>query len=420
MARAERKKRRGDATRAVGRGALAVLLTAAALPAAVTTPAHGSQGQALGTTQLISAAADGSAADGSSHAPVISANGEVAAFTSEATNLVPDDTNRAEDVFVRHLRHGTIQRVEAPWGCRLHDPTLSGDGRYLAYAQYDVADGETHVIVRDLRTGNTERADVGLDAGHTGGETPSLSADGRTVAFVARDADPSTWGPPAVYVRDLRARRTERVSDTATPGSHNKALQPSLSADGTKVAYQWHVQATPDQDWGDVYVHDRATGGTTQADATHDGSPADGASQNPLLSDDGSTVLFQSRATNMMPDDTPHGVTPFVRRLGTGEFTRIDPGPLPALEPLVPEDISTDGSKALLRASPYTEKDATYIRDLRTGVNVLVSPDKDGKPARALHARMDARAQTVVFAGYASFLPGGNDGRQHIFVRTVR
>ncbi|MFI2031260.1 hypothetical protein [Streptomyces buecherae] len=130
MARAERKKRRGDATRAVGGGALAVLLTAAALPAAVATPAHGPRGQALGTTQLISAAADGS-----SHAPVISANGEVAAFTSEATNLVPDDTNRMEDIFVRHLRHGTIQRVEAPWGSRIHDPALSGDGHYLAQAQ---------------------------------------------------------------------------------------------------------------------------------------------------------------------------------------------------------------------------------------------------------------------------------------------
>ncbi|MEI5098386.1 hypothetical protein RB200_06595 [Streptomyces sp. PmtG] len=339
---------------------------------------------------------------------------------SEATNLVPGDTNRMEDIFVRDLRHGTLQRVEAPEGGRIHEPALSADGRYLAYSQYEVVDGGIHVIVRDLRTGRTERADVDLDAGHTGGETPSLSADGRTVAFLARDNDPSTWGPPAVYVRDSRARRTERVSDTATPGSGHEALQPSLSADGTKVAYRWRRNATPDKDWGDVYVYDRATGGTTQADATHDGSPADHASKNPLLSADGSTVVFESWATNMMPDDIPHGWTPFVRDLDTGKLTRIDPGLLPALEPLWAEGISTDGSKLLLRASPWTEKDASYIRDLRTGVDVLVSPGKDGKPARAVDARMDVRAQTVVFAGADSFVPGDTNGWQDIFVHTVR
>ncbi|MGA4837368.1 TolB family protein [Streptomyces sp. G45] len=413
MAGAKRKKRRSAASRAVGGGVLAVLLTAAALPAAVATPAHGSRGPALGTTQLISFAADGGPADGASHSPVISADGDVAAFLSEATNLVPGDTNGKADIFVRDLRHGTVQRVETPPGNVIHEPALSADGRYLAYAQYG---DEDNVFVRDLRTGHTERAGVELDAGHTGGESPSLSADGRTVAFLTRNEHPHS-GPSAVYVRDLRARRTERVSFADTPGSKFSAVGwPSLSGDGTKVAYQYErFDTSANYDWGDVYVYDRLTGAWTQVDTTHDGSPANRPAYNPALSFDGSAAVFDSAASNLLPGEDPEGPDPFVRDLRTGKLTRVDglpPGPST-------RGISADGSKLLLYASPVRNVYAAYIRDLRTGVTVMVSPNMDGKPAIARQAKMDARARRVIFAGDDSFVPGDTNRRQDILVRTV-
>ncbi|MVO85376.1 hypothetical protein GPA10_11585 [Streptomyces sp. p1417] len=433
MARSGRKKRRGGASRSAGVGALALLLSAAALPAAVATPAEApasAYGNAhaehrppgTGTTRLISVAADGGPADGASGNPVVSADGRVVAFTSQATNLVPGDTNGRADVFVRNLRTGKVQRVEDPLG-PISSPALSAGGRYLAYTAQD--GDTTAVVVRDLDTGGTERADADLPIGYENGGSPAISADGRTVAFLVEDTDPDTVGAQAVFLRDLRAKYPEQVSFPVSPDDDHRGFRaPSLSADGRKVAYQ-QVRGTPPRgDWSDVYVHDRATGGETQADTPHDGSPADGPATHPLLSFDGSTLAFDSAASNLVPGRDPNSsYNPFVRDLRTGKVRRID-AVLPGPEGVLSVDgVSADGSKLLLDTWPvHTTEDAEYLRDLRTGADILVSPDKDGRPANAVDARMDARARTVVFGGHddAGFVTDDTNGVEDVFVRTVR
>ncbi|KUF16826.1 TolB family protein [Streptomyces silvensis] len=421
MAGAKRKKRRGRATRTVGGGALAVLLTAAALPAAVATPADGSRGPALGSTEVVSVAADGSPANGRSYFPVVSADGEVVAFRSDATNLVPGDTNDKHDLFVRDLRHRTTQRIVPAPEYAISDWALSADGRYLAYSQYR-GRKNSQVIVRDLRTGRTERADVGLDAQDMNAESPVLSADGRTVAFLANDKESNVQ--VSAYVRDLRARRTERVSFPHAPGvTLPRLAQPSLSADGTKVAYELDsFDPTHDKDdFSDVYVHDRVTGRTTQADTTHDGRPANRPAFNALLSTDGSTVAFDSQASNMVPGEDPEDTAdPFVRDLRTGKLTRIDEIPPGPDHILYARALSGDGSKLLVQTYAHRDVYALYLRDVRSGVDVLVSPDKDGKPASAAQARMDARAQKVVFVGDDSFVPDDANHQRDVLVHTVR
>ncbi|WP_051856592.1 PD40 domain-containing protein [Streptomyces sp. NRRL B-1347] len=428
MDRDQRKKRRGRAARAAGTGAVAALLVAAALPAAVAAPAGGSApaphapAGAAGATRLISAAVDGGAANGPSGSPVVSADGRVAAFTSQASNLVRGDTNDRADLFVRDLRRGRTQRVVDPLG-ELSSPALSADGRYLAYTAQD---GDiTAVVVRDLRTGGTERADVDLPMPFESGYTPALSADGRTVVFTVDDTDHTTTGAQAVYVRDLRDRRTERVSFPVDGEEGFRGFRaPTISADGRTVAYQ-AVRGTPPRgDWSDLYVHDRDTGGETQADTPYDGSPADGAATGPLLSADGDTLVFNSGAANLVPGDDPNdSVNPFVRDLRTGRVTRVDavlPGPQGVLSV---DGVSADGSKLLLDTWPVlTVDDAEFVRDLRTGADKLVSPDKDGKPANAVDARMDARARTVVFTGFDGerFVAGDTNGFPDVFVRHTR
>lgn len=422
MATDQRKKRRGAAGRAAGGSALALLLAAAALPAAVAAPAPSAPAGSAGSTRLLSAAVDGGAANGPSATPVVSADGRVAAFTSQASNLVRGDTNDRADLFVRDLRHGRTQRIADPGG-ELAAPALSGDGRYLAYTAQD---GETTaVVVRDLRTGATERADVDLPMPFENGYAPALSADGRTVAFTVDDTDFTTTGAQAVYVRDLRAQRTERVSFPVDGDEEFRGFRaPTISADGRRVAYQ-AVRGTPPRgDWSDVYVHDRDTGGETQADTTHDGSPADGAATGPLLSADGTTLAFTSGASNLVPGTDPNdSVNPFVRDLRTGKVTRVDavlPGPQGVLSV---DGVSAHGSKLLLDTWPVlTTDDAEFVRDLRTGADALASPDKDGRPANAVDARMDARARTVVFTGFddENFVPGDTNGVPDVFVRTLR
>ncbi|MBE8474362.1 TolB-like translocation protein [Streptomyces justiciae] len=410
MARTERGTGRRRALRAAGGGALVALLTAATLPTADAAPAPAS------STLRISVAADGTEANGPSSQPAISADGRVVAFVSHATNLVPGDPDDGADLFVRDLRTGTLQRVAADGD--IYFPALSANGRYVAYATQNGA--ESTVYVRDLRTGRTERADVGLDPGHTGGQTPALSADGRTVAFAAYGTDPEGVSR-AVYVRDLRAHRTERISPDAGPGHSFRA--PSLSADGRKVAYQDITGTPPRGDYSDLYVHDRRTGGTVQADTTHDGSSADKAATAPLLSADGFTLAFTSGASNLVPGADPNSsFNPFVRDLRTGTLTRVDatvPGPEGVLSA---DAISADGTKLLLDVwAVLTTEDAAHIRDLRTGTDVLVTPNQDGDPGHAVDARMDARARTVAFSGFDDerFVPGDTNGVQDVFVRKV-
>ncbi len=64
-----------------------------------------------GSTERVSVASDGTQADSTSFAPSISANGQFVVFTSRATNLVSGDTNNALDVFVRDRQAGTTTRV---------------------------------------------------------------------------------------------------------------------------------------------------------------------------------------------------------------------------------------------------------------------------------------------------------------------
>lgn len=422
MAQDQRKKRRGRAARAAGASALAGLLAVAVLPAAVAAPAPHAPAGAAGTTRLISAAVDGGAANGPSGNPVVSADGRIAVFTSQASNLVHGDTNDRADLFVRELRRGRTQRVVDPLG-ELSAPALSADGRHLAYT---ARDGDTTaVVVRDLRTGRTERADVDLPMPFESGYAPALSADGRTVAFTVDDTDHTTTGAQAVYVRDLRARRTERVSFPVDGEEGFRGFRaPTISADGRTVAYQTVHGTPPRGDWADLYVHDRDTGGETQADTTYDGSPADGAATGPLLSADGTTLVFDSGASNLVPGRDPNdSVNPFVRDLRTGRVTRVDaalPGPQGVLSV---DGVSADGRKLLLDTWPvHTVDDAEYVRNLRTGADRLVSPDKDGRPANAVDARMDARARTVVFTGFDDdrFVAGDTNGVPDVFARTVR
>ena len=58
-------------------------------------------------TSRVSVASDGTEANGNSRAPVLSADGRFIAFLSQATNLVPGDTNAVADVFVRDTVAGT-------------------------------------------------------------------------------------------------------------------------------------------------------------------------------------------------------------------------------------------------------------------------------------------------------------------------
>jgi Tol biopolymer transport system component len=279
-----------------------------------------------GETTRVSVASDGTQADGPSDAPSISADGRYVAFLSQASNLVPGDTNGDWDAFVHDRLTGETARVSvASDGTQantwVEEPIISADGRYVAFASNasNLVPGDTNdewdVFVHDRDTGQTTRVSVASDGSDASDDSssPSISADGRYVAFKshARNLLPGyTSGDGDVFVRDRVAGRTTRVS-VASDGTraNGSSFGPSISADGRYVAFKSYASNLVPADTNgvaDVFVHDRLTGQTTRVSVASDGTEANGRSDSlkVSMSADGRYVAFVSQASNLVPGDT--------------------------------------------------------------------------------------------------------------------
>ncbi|MFG2728833.1 protein TolB [Streptomyces canus] len=203
--------------------------------------------------ERVSAAADGTQGDGASSAALTTPNGRYISFRSSATNLVPEGiTHPGSYSYIRDLRTGEVTKIEQA----LSTPRLSADGRWATYT--DWGSRTMNVFLSDLSTGTRIR--VGAPGGRDTSAQPDISADGRYIAY--------RWlGHPQYPTRiDLYDRLTgTRETVSAGPQDSTRDMdRPSISGDGRRVAYQ-------DNGTGDVWVADRATGAQTEAD---DGTPS--------------------------------------------------------------------------------------------------------------------------------------------------
>jgi archaellum component FlaF (FlaF/FlaG flagellin family) len=222
------------------------------------------------TTTTVSIASDGSSANNKSYQPAISGNGKFVAFVSSASNLVLGDTNTIDDVFLRDVANGSTKRVSADangvqalGGLDSSSPSVSNDGRYVAFTSdaTNLVPGDTSlaydVFRKDMSSGSIERVSVssaGMEGNDNSGdwtsdEGASISSDGNIVAFasdasnlVSNDTnyDPDMYGysQPDVFLRNIAARQTRRVSVSATGAeAQGTSASASISADGRYVAF---------------------------------------------------------------------------------------------------------------------------------------------------------------------------------------
>jgi Ca2+-binding RTX toxin-like protein len=180
----------------------------------------------------------------------ISADGRFVAFSSSASNIVPGDTNNRDDIFVRDRLTNTTTRVSVDSAGNQGDrvsasPSMSADGRFVAFSSNSfniVPDIHIYdIFVRDTLTNTTTRVSVNSagDPGNRDSRNPSISADGRFVAFNS-DASNLVLGDTNskgdIFVRDTLTNTTTRVSlDSA--GILGESGIPSISADGPFVAF---------------------------------------------------------------------------------------------------------------------------------------------------------------------------------------
>ena len=295
-----------------------------------------------GTTERVSIDSSGVEGDFDSFDTAISADARFVVFESFASNLVPGDTNGERDIFVRDRSIGTTQRVSvSSTGAQANDhsehPSISADGRYVAFECFAAnlvlvdTNGSRDIFVRDLSTGTTELVSVDSAGAQGNGDcdSPSISADGRLVAFTSRAGNlvpGDTGGLLDIFVHDRLSGTTERVSldSGGTQGNFN-SYNASISADGRYVAFHSHATNLVSGDTNgtiDVFVRDRQSGTTERVNVSSGGVQANSQSQDPSISADGRYVSFSSYASNLVVGDTNGYLDAFVRDRQSGTTER--------------------------------------------------------------------------------------------------
>jgi Tol biopolymer transport system component len=302
-----------------------------------------------GRTARVSVDAAGRQANGSSGFAVISANGRYVAFDSQASNLVSGDTNGFTDVFVRDRAKGTTQRVSLGRGgkqarcsvgsCESWFPAISADGRYVAFTSgaSNLVPGDTNrladVFVRDRATGRTRRVSLSSRGRQgtgkrysNGSNAPAISADGRYVAF---HSDMSNLVPGDtnrtfdIFVHDRVTGKTERVSVSShgVQANGENIGAPSISAGGRYVAYSSLASNLVPGDTNDItdaFVRDRRTHRTMLVSVSSSGEQGTDASWPngaPAFSAGNRFLALASWAGNLVPGDTNGTADAFVRDL---------------------------------------------------------------------------------------------------------
>lgn len=326
-----------------------------------------------GATTRVSVAIDLGISNGSSSHPSISADGRYVAFQSNATNLGPDPCPKAPEVdralcerselnwlispgqiYVRDLRKRVTRLVSVgPAGDAgngpSYFPSISADGRMIAFTSDansltandknlcapDYLPSCPDVYVRDLRRGKTQLVSVGLGgfapqgAFNSSGLFPGqqmISSNDRYVGFWSQLPGfvPTTdlVYTNAVYVRDLRAHRTQRVSVTSTGTQlHLGGSNVSLDATGRHVAFMGAPVCDTGDSNGSVVRYDIVTGALIHADRQdYDGRPIPCntyfTSGSPAATADGRLIAFTSIGNTLVRGDTNNAFDAFVRELG--------------------------------------------------------------------------------------------------------
>jgi len=261
-------------------------------------------------TERESVGTRGEQADGASFAQGISGDGRFVLFASDATNLVAGDTNKVADLFVRDRGYGMTTRVNVSGtGGQADnyaaDAKITPSGRYVVFRSpaTNLVPGDTNgaqdVFLRDRFTGTTERVSVDSAGAQLpgGGDSPSISADGRYVTFTGHDSR----GVMEVLLRDRTLGTTRQISVSSRGEPANgMSLRAALSANGRYVAFESTATNLAAASGQQIYVRDLQAGKTTLASVSNAGGPGNSVSFFPGVSDTGEAV-FQSLAHNLLP-----------------------------------------------------------------------------------------------------------------------
>lgn len=279
--------------------------------------------QLTGTVTRINLGPGGIQANGFSECPVISADGSVVVYGSYASTIAGAPNTFFENIYLYDVATGQTERISKSNtggfpndGCSL--PTVSGDGRYVTYFaiawNIDNSPVSGGVYLYDRVTGTTKRISNGFAGEPATGFFPNISADGKYIAYV------SAWTSLVpgdtnlvqdVFRYNVQTGTTERVSVSGSGGEANALSQAGgigiISADGRYVVFESDASNLVPNDFNnhfDVFVRDMQLGTTERVSETSAGIDGNGDSSWAVISRDGRFIAYESDASNLVPGDT--------------------------------------------------------------------------------------------------------------------
>jgi len=306
-----------------------------------------------GTTERVSVGlgAAPEQATGVSTYPSISADGRYVAFESLAENLIGpgNDTNLKSDIFVRDRTLAVTERVSValagppaqPDGDS-NKPSISADGRYVAFFSFATnlvagdTNGATDVFLFDRTLDIMTRVSVGPGGVQGNGGSAvfgqAVSNDGTRVAFesaatnlVAVDGN----GAKDVFVWTSGVTALVSVNSAGTGPGNGESRVSAISGNGQYVVFEsdaTDLVANDTNGFTDIFVRDLTAGTTTRVSVDSNEAQANGASfafGSTTISDDGSFIVFESDATNLVAGDSNLAGDVFVRDTVSGTTNRV-------------------------------------------------------------------------------------------------
>lgn len=292
----------------------------------------------LATAVRVSVSSAGTQSNNLSSNANLSGNGQHVAFHSSASNLVSGDGNGATDVFVRDLAAATTTRVSVSsagveGNASSFADAISDDGQIVAMSSNasNLVANDTNVrqdiFVHDRSEAETTRVSVASfgPQANNGSDSADLSSDGRFVVFesVATNlVTGDTNGENDIFRHDRAVATTVRVSlDLEELQTDAGSFLPSISGDGNLVAFEspaTNLVAGPDDGLTDIFLRRIPAGTTERLSTDAAGVEANGPAFLSSISSDGSVVTFDSSGSNLAPNDTNGSFDVFAKEVLDG------------------------------------------------------------------------------------------------------
>jgi Tol biopolymer transport system component len=191
------------------------------------------------------------------------------------------------------------------------EPAISSaDGRFVAFTSGaplapTPGGSGTQIFLRDTQTNTTTLVsqDTGGTAGNGASSQPTISADGRNVAFTsaATTLAPIPGGSGSqIFIRDTIGNATTLVSqDTGGTAGNGASSQPTISSANSRFVAFTSVAAlapTPGGSGAQIFLRDTQTSTTTLVSHDAGGNAGNGASSAASINGNGGFAAFSSAA----------------------------------------------------------------------------------------------------------------------------